>query len=169
MLTKIGPFFQAAVGHHGLILRNWYRNMIATAEVDHDSGDLIRDKKTGLGKRTTLDIGGEVLVQVPDTSSFAGYWKNKKATDGKFVRNLFKSGDLWYRTGDALRRTNDGHWYFMDRLGDTFRWKSENVATMEVAQILGHCPGVNEVANYGVTVPGHDGRSFFCSWYQFAC
>jgi acyl-CoA synthetase (AMP-forming)/AMP-acid ligase II len=110
-----GPYSQTAVGHHGLLFRTLYRNYFATAEVDIDTGDLVRDPKTGFGKRTPLESGGEVIVQVPDQSLFPGYWRNKNATDKKFVRNLFKKGDLWYRTGDALRRTPDGLWFFMDR------------------------------------------------------
>jgi AMP-binding enzyme len=96
-------------------MRTYFRNYFATAEVDLDTGDLLRDQETGFGKRTSLDVGGEVIVQVPDVSLFPGYWKNKNATDKKFIRNLFKKGDLWYRTGDALRRTPDGLWFFMDR------------------------------------------------------
>jgi len=154
-----GPYLQACVGHHGWIMRTYFRNYYATAEVDLDTGDLYRDPKTGFGRRTPLEVGGEAIVQVPNVTLFPGYWRNPDATGKKFVRDLFKKGDLWYRTGDALRRTPDGRWFFLDRLGDTFRWKSENVATMEVAQTLGHFPGVNEVAVYGVLVPGHDGRA----------
>lgn len=76
-----------------------------------------------------------------------------------YARDVFRKGDLFYRTGDALRRTPDGRWYFMDRLGDTFRWKSENVSTAEVAEALGRHHGVHEAIVYGVEVPGHDGRA----------
>ena len=76
-----------------------------------------------------------------------------------FERNVFKKGDLFYRTGDALRRDADGLWFFMDRLGDTFRWKSENVSTAEVSEVLGNYPGIVEANVYGVEVPGHDGRA----------
>ena len=72
---------------------------------------------------------------------------------------MFTKGDLYYRSGDALRRSPDGHWYFLDRLGDTFRWKSENVSTAEVAETLGHFPGIHEANVYGVLVPKHDGRA----------
>jgi acyl-CoA synthetase (AMP-forming)/AMP-acid ligase II len=114
----VGPFTRAALGHHGLIMRLLLRNYYATAAVDLDSGDLLRDPQTGFGIRTPLEKGGEVIVQVPDVTLFPGYWRNQAATDKKFVRNLFKKGDLWYRTGDALRRTPDGFWYFMDRYVD---------------------------------------------------
>lgn len=87
------------------------------------------------------------------------YWNDPNATAKKFERNVFKEGDLFYRTGDALRRTSDGRWFFIDRLGDTYRWKSENVSTAEVSEILGRYPGVMEAIVYGVEVPGYDGRA----------
>jgi acyl-CoA synthetase (AMP-forming)/AMP-acid ligase II len=96
---------------------------------------------------------------MPSEEAFVGYWNNPDATQKRFERDVFKKGDLWYRTGDALRRDADGRWFFMDRLGDTFRWKSENVSTAEVAEALGSFPGIQEANVYGVAVPGHDGRA----------
>ena len=90
---------------------------------------------------------------------FVGYWGNPEATAKRFERDVFTKGDLYYRTGDALRRDGDGRWFFMDRLGDTFRWKSENVSTAEVAEVLGRHPGVVEANVYGIEVPAHDGRA----------
>ncbi|KAF2404571.1 acetyl-CoA synthetase-like protein [Trichodelitschia bisporula] len=159
MTNLAGPFFQACVGHHGAILRWKYRDYYVAGEIDHDTGELYRDPKTGFGRRKTLDEGGEIIVQVDSPEAFPGYWNNPEATDKKFTRNLFRKGDIWYRTGDALRRDNDGRWFFLDRLGDTFRWKSENVATAEVAQVLGQFEGVAEAIVYGVEIPGHDGRA----------
>lgn len=72
---------------------------------------------------------------------------------------MFKTGDAWFRTGDLQRVSSDGFWYFVDRLGDTFRWKSENVSTAEVAAVLGAHPSVLEANVYGVTLPHHDGRA----------
>ena len=100
-----------------------------------------------------------MLVAIPSEQAFQGYWNSEAATKKKFVKDLFKKGDLYYRSGDALRRDNEGRWYFLDRLGDTFRWKSENVSTAEVAIVLGQYPGVAEANVYGVLVPGHDGRA----------
>ena len=75
------------------------------------------------------------------------------------LRDVFEKGDCWFRTGDLMRRDAHGYFYFVDRIGDTFRWKGENVATSEVAEALGVVPGVAEANVYGVTVPGQDGRA----------
>lgn len=156
---SVGPFTDAIVGHTGGLLRTYLKNYYIAAEIDHETGDLWRDPKTGLGRRNPLDKGGEIIVGVADPNEFPGYWNNDGATNSKFVRDLFTKGDLYYRTGDALRMDKDGRWLFMDRLGDTYRWKSENVATAEVSEKLGHHPGLTEAIVYGVAVPGHDGKA----------
>ena len=144
--------------------------------LDPDTGDIWRSPETGFAKRSPYNEGGEIIVQMPSEEVWPGYWNSKEATNKKLVRDVFKKGDLYYRTGDALRRTDDGMWYFMDRLGmylihclnspslthsqgDTYRWKGENVSTTEVSEILGNFPGVSEANVYGVTLPNHDGRA----------
>jgi len=154
-----GDYLAACVGHHGAIARFNNRNLIVPVLIDQATGAIARDPKTGFAYRQPYENGGEVIVQIADVKQFAGYYKNPEATMKKFDRNVFKKGDLWYRTGDALRRTKDGRWFFMDRLGDTFRWKGENVSTAEVAEVLGHFPGVVEANVYGVALPAHDGRA----------
>lgn len=89
---------------------------------------------------------------------FEGY-TDAAASGKKILRDVFEKGDAWYRTGDLLSRDTDGYYYFVDRIGDTFRWKGENVATSEVAEVLSVCPGVLEANVYGVKVPGADGRA----------
>lgn len=160
-----GPFLATAVGHHGLILRSALRNTFVPVEIDHETNAIWRDPKTGFAKRRDYDLGGEIIVQLPNEETFVGYYGNAEATQKKFERNVFKKGDLWYRTGDALRRDKDGRWFFLDRLGDTFRWKSENVSTAEVSEVLGHYPGIVEANVYGVEVPGHDGRAGCAALY----
>lgn len=154
-----GDYLAGAVGHHGALIRLLTRNTMVPVLIDQDTGAIARDPKTGFAQRQPYDQGGEIIVAVEDTSAFAGYFKNPDATKKKFERNVFKKGDLWYRSGDALRRTADGRWYFLDRLGDTFRWKGENVSTAEVAEVLGNYPGVVEANVYGVALPSHDGRA----------
>ncbi|KAF2190471.1 acetyl-CoA synthetase-like protein [Zopfia rhizophila CBS 207.26] len=160
-----GPYLQTSVGHHGLILRSTLRNTFVPVATDHETNDILRDPNTGWAKRKPYEEGGEILVQLPNEEFFVGYYGNPEATQKKFERDVFRKGDLFYRTGDALRRTSDGRWFFLDRLGDTFRWKSENVSTAEVSEVLGHYPGIVEANVYGVEVPGHDGRAGCAALY----
>ncbi|KAI8188510.1 Isopenicillin N epimerase component 1 [Colletotrichum sp. SAR 10_66] len=154
-----GDFFANAVGHHGLLLRLKYRNMYVPVAIDTETGEVQRDPKTGLAIRMSYETGGEILVEHPGERAFPGYFNNPDATDKKYVRDVLKKGDIFYRTGDSLRRDADGRWFFLDRLGDTYRWKGENVSTAEVSEVLGEYPGVNEAVVYGVSLPGHDGKA----------
>ena len=154
-----GEYLKNAVGHHGLLLRFALRNAGVPVEFDEETQSIVRDPVTGFGKRKSYEEGGEILVQIPNEAAFQGYWDSREATSKKLERNLFQKGDLYYRTGDALRRTKDGRWFFLDRLGDTFRWKGENVSTAEVAKVVGEFPGILEANVYGVLVPGTEGRA----------
>ncbi|KAL4883986.1 hypothetical protein BJY04DRAFT_215868 [Aspergillus karnatakaensis] len=154
-----GPFTAGSVGHHGLILRLVMNNTYVPVVIDPETGDVLRDPATGFAVRASYEQGGEILVNVPGKEAFQGYWENETATNKKFLRDVFKKGDLYYRSGDALRRQDDGRWYFLDRLGDTFRWKSENVATAEVSETLSQYPPILEANVYGVSVPNHEGRA----------
>ncbi|PSN71610.1 long-chain fatty acid transport protein 1 [Corynespora cassiicola Philippines] len=156
---NVGPFTENCVGHYGALLRRELEQVYVPVAIDPETGNLQRDAQTGFVKRNSYAEGGEILVKVPSEAAFAGYYNNPSATAKKFERNVFALGDLYYRTGDALRRDDDGRWFFLDRLGDTFRWKSENVSTAEVAEVLGRYPGVGEAMVYGVLVPKHDGRA----------
>jgi fatty-acyl-CoA synthase len=89
---------------------------------------------------------------------FEGYTV-KAESDKKMLRDVFRHGDVWFRTGDLMRRDEHGYFYFVDRIGDTFRWKGENVSTSEVGGALAAVPGIREANVYGVTVPGLDGRA----------
>jgi len=105
---------------------------------------------------------GELLGEIDDKDplrQFAGYYNNAKGTSSKILVDAFKKGDKYFRTGDLLRHDSSGYWYFIDRIGDTFRWKGENVSTTEVAEVVSTFPGVEEVNVYGVAVPGKDGRA----------
>ena len=90
--------------------------------------------------------------------NFEGYTKPGES-EKKILHDVFRKGDAWFRTGDLMRRDAHGYFYFVDRIGDTFRWKGENVATSEVAEALSRVPGIREVNVYGVAVPGMDGRA----------
>jgi len=156
----VGPFHDAHVGHHGAISRYMLRDTYVPVEIDHENSEqLWRDPKTGFARRKSYEEGGEIIVQCKTGKEFVGYWNNPDATNKRFERDVFRKGDLWYKTGDALRRDADGRWFFLDRLGDTFRWKSENVSTAEVAEVLGRFPKLAESNVYGVEIPAHDGRA----------
>ncbi|GAB7363210.1 hypothetical protein MBLNU230_g3492t1 [Neophaeotheca triangularis] len=154
-----GPFNDAHVGHQGAISRWQTRNTFFPVQIDVDGDTIWRDPKTGSAKRVPYEQGGEIVIKMRSEGDFVGYWNNPEGTEKRFERNLFEKGDLYYRTGDALRRDEDGRWYFLDRLGDSFRWKSENVSTSEVAQTMGEFPRLLEANVYGVELPCHDGRA----------
>jgi fatty-acyl-CoA synthase len=89
---------------------------------------------------------------------FEGY-AHKEESEKKILRDVFKKGDAWFRTGDLMRKDKRGYFYFVDRIGDTFRWKGENVSTTEVAEAINKLPGISDTNVYGVHVPGHEGRA----------
>jgi fatty-acyl-CoA synthase len=90
--------------------------------------------------------------------NFEGYSKQSD-TEKKILRTVFEKDDSWFRTGDLMKQDAEGYYYFIDRIGDTFRWKGENVATSEVSEALGVIDGILEANVYGVAVPGQDGRA----------
>jgi len=106
---------------------------------------------------------GEVIGMILDLpNSGAGHFEgytDPDATEKKILRNVFTEGDAWFRSGDLLRRDEDDYYYFVDRIGDTFRWKSENVSTLEVANALSGFPGLETINIYGVAVPDQEGRA----------
>jgi fatty-acyl-CoA synthase len=109
------------------------------------------------------DEVGEVIGQILNDSRkpanrFEGY-ADRASTERKILRDCFEAGDAWFRSGDLMKRDRDGYFYFIDRIGDTFRWKGENVSTSEVAEAINVFPGVSDCAVYGVVVPGTDGRA----------
>jgi acyl-CoA synthetase (AMP-forming)/AMP-acid ligase II len=101
---------------------------------------------------------GILLGKITGRMGFDGY-RDAKATAQKVLRDLFEPGDAYFNTGDLLRRDRFRMLYFTDRLGDTFRWKGENVSTTEVQEALSSLPGAAEVNAYGVRVAGAEGRA----------
>lgn len=112
-----GDYRAHSVGHHGLLLRNRYHDTYIPVAIDPESGEIQRHPETGFAERLPYEVGGEILVAQPSAyvPPFIGYYGNEDATEKKFVRDVFKKGDRYYRTGDALRRDSDGRWYFLDR------------------------------------------------------
>lgn len=130
-------------------------------KVDPETGEAIRNAE-GFCLECEPNEAGEALTRAQVENSQAGGryegYTDKEATERKLLRNVFKPGDAWVRSGDLMRRDSQGFFYFVDRLGDTFRWKGENVATTEVAEILRSFAGVRHAVVYGVKVAGMEGR-----------
>ena len=138
------------------------RFSVALVECDQHTRELLR-APGGHCLRVPVGKPGEALARLGANgkrggSHFDGY-TDSEATKAKILRDVFEPGDRWYRTGDLLRQDEEGFFFFVDRLGDTFRWKGENVSTTEVALVLRQCRGVVDVAVYGVAVPGADGKA----------
>jgi len=130
---------------------------IELVRYDVESESLVRGPD-GLCERCAPNEAGELLIQITGSTRFEGY-TNPSASEKKILRDAFVKGDAYFRTGDLLRVDADGFYYFVDRIGDTFRWKGENVATSEVAEVIGVDPGVAEANVYGVAIPNQDGRA----------
>merc|ERR1712054_454990 len=103
-------------------------------------------------------MGGIGLINDSDaTRRFDGY-TNIEATKKKIINDVFKKNDKWFRSGDLLKMDKNGYVYFVDRIGDTFRWKGENVSTTEVSEVISSTIGILDVNVYGVKIGDKDGR-----------
>ena len=122
-----------------------------------EAGEPLRDAD-GRCVRCAPDEPGEAVALLDGTRHFDGY-TDAAASARKLLRGVFADGDCWFRTGDLMRRDAAGFYAFVDRLGETYRWKGENVATTEVAAAVLACPGVMDAAVYGVAVPGAEGKA----------
>jgi fatty-acyl-CoA synthase len=134
-----------------------HRFGIALVKQDGDSEPL--RGPDGFCQRVTTGEAGEAIGRIAGGAArFEGY-SDAAATARKILHNVFEAGDAYVRTGDLMRQDAAGFYYFVDRLGDTFRWKGENVATTEVAAVLAAYPGIIAANVYGVAVPGNDGKA----------
>lgn len=153
------PESVGAVGRLGTLLRKITGMKLVKYDVENDC--LVRGTDGFL-----IEVGagepGELLMPIkPDDPStkFAGY-SDPKATEKKIVRDGFAKGDQYFSTGDLLSRDAKGFFRFVDRIGDTFRWKGENCSTTEVTEVVSTFPGVEEANVYGVQIPNNqDGRA----------
>jgi len=130
---------------------------LAYVEYDAETGEPARDEN-GRARRVAPGQPGLLISPVNKLSPFDGY-TDKEASEKKLVRNVFKEGDVWFNTGDVMNPQGMGHAAFSDRLGDTFRWKGENVATTQVEGALGEDKSVEESTVFGVEVPDTGGRA----------
>ncbi|CAJ1498353.1 long-chain-acyl-CoA synthetase FadD6 [[Mycobacterium] burgundiense] len=130
---------------------------LAYVEYDADTGEPTRDE-SGRVRKVPAGEPGLLISPVNRLSPFDGY-TDPKASEKKLIRDAFKEGDVWFNTGDVMNPQGMGHASFADRLGDTFRWKGENVATTEVEAALTADPQIEECTVFGVEVPRTGGRA----------
>jgi fatty-acyl-CoA synthase len=129
----------------------------AYVEYDPDTGAPLRGED-GRVQRVPAGEPGLLLSRVNRLQPFDGY-TDPSASEKKLVRNAFREGDYWFNTGDVMSPQGMGHAAFVDRLGDTFRWKGENVATTQVERALATDKSVEESAVFGVEIPRTGGRA----------
>uniref|UniRef100_A0A2K5FAC5 long-chain-fatty-acid--CoA ligase n=1 Tax=Aotus nancymaae TaxID=37293 RepID=A0A2K5FAC5_AOTNA len=166
----IYEFYAATEGNIGLL--NYTRKIGAVGRVNYlqkkvitydlikydvEKDEPVRDEN-GYCVRVPKGEVGLLVCKITQLTPFSGYAGGKVQTEKKKLRDVFKKGDLYFNSGDLLMVDRENFIYFHDRVGDTFRWKGENVATTEVADIIGLLDFVQEVNVYGVHVPGHEGR-----------
>jgi len=149
-----------AIGRIPSFLAHRFPATLVKFDVETDAP--LRDAQ-GFCIRCAPNEVGEAIGKIPNdplsiASRFEGY-TSREASESKILRNVFERGDAWFRTGDLMRRDEKGYFYFVDRVGDTFRWKGENVATSEVTEAICAFRGVKEANVYGVAIPGTDGRA----------
>jgi fatty-acyl-CoA synthase len=149
-----------AIGHIPSYLR--HRFAPALVAFDFDKGEPARNEN-GFCIPCRVNEPGEAIGKVRNDpagagSRFEGY-TSAVETEKRILRDVFAAGDAWVRTGDLMRQDEKGFFYFVDRIGDTFRWKGENVATCEVAQVLCASEGIVHANVYGVAIPGTEGRA----------
>ncbi|MBU0992747.1 MAG: long-chain-acyl-CoA synthetase [Proteobacteria bacterium] len=133
----------------------------AIAQYNVEQDKLIKNKK-GFTQKIRKNEAGLLLGEITDKSRFGGY-TSEEATEQKIFRDVFKKGDAWFNTGDLVKKIGFGHAQFVDRIGDTFRWKGENVSTVEVEEVIDSIDMVNESSVYGVQIPGTEGRAGMAS------
>ncbi len=169
-IPRIVEFYGATEGNFALInfsgkvgaigqLPGFLRKAVGIELVrfDIETEEIVRGPD-GFCQRCDFDEPGELLIKISQTTRFEGY-TNESATKKKVLQNAFGKGDAYFRSGDLLRLDEEGFFFFVDRIGDTFRWKGENVATSEVAEVVSGVAGVEEANIYGVEIPGTDGRA----------
>ncbi|MCR9103729.1 MAG: long-chain-acyl-CoA synthetase [Gammaproteobacteria bacterium] len=169
-ISRVAEFYGSSEGNVGFI------NMLnkdftvgttsvplALVEYDVDNDEIVRDAQ---GRCIEVPDGqpGLLLGKITEDTAFEGY-SSTEETEKKILRNALEDGDAWFNTGDMMKTVDVGfslgmkHYQFVDRVGDTFRWKSENVSTNEVGEIINAHPQINFCNVYGVAVPGADGKA----------
>ncbi|XP_022542722.2 very long-chain acyl-CoA synthetase [Astyanax mexicanus] len=144
-----------AMGRVNLLMKK--ASPFALIKYDTEKEEPTRDSR-GFCVEVSTGETGLLVSKITKVAPFTGYANNQQQTDKKKLRNVFVDGDVYFNSGDLLKIDHEGFVYFQDRIGDTFRWKGENVATTEVADVLIMLDFIEEANVYGVKVPGHEGR-----------
>jgi fatty-acyl-CoA synthase len=150
-------------GREGAIGRapKWMKKQVnfRLVQFDVEAGEVVRGMD-GLCIECGPGQVGQCLGKIAGDArtDFTGYL-DKAASEKKVIQNVFERGDAWFATGDLMKADAEGYVYFVDRIGDTFRWKGENVSTSEVEGRLQAFPGVAQATVFGVEVDGTDGRA----------
>jgi fatty-acyl-CoA synthase len=149
-----------AIGRLPWYLEHRFPTALVRFDVEHEQPE--RDAEGFCIPCGPNEIGEAIGKIVNDADKpggrFEGYARREE-TERKILRHVFEPNDIWFRTGDLMRKDEDGYFYFVDRIGDTFRWKGENVSTLEVAEAINRFPGVEDTTVYGVGVEGFEGRA----------
>jgi len=164
-IEHIYEFYGLTEGHRTLFNADEIPGMIgrftmsglALAKVDPETGEFFKNERGYCIKCKPGDVG-MALFKVEKRSFFTGY-KDKEKTQKKLLQNVFRKNDNYFNTGDMLKLHDDLWVSFADRFGDTFRWKSENVSTLEVESILNSFPAIQMSAVYGVAIPNTEGKA----------
>ncbi|XP_068131707.1 long-chain fatty acid transport protein 2-like [Hyperolius riggenbachi] len=144
-----------ATGRYNAFLKG--TRPFALVKYDVEKDEPVRDS-SGHCIKVAKGETGLLVSKITRLSPFTGYAGDPSLTEKKRLRDVFQKGDLYFNTGDLLMMDRQNFIYFQDRVGDTFRWKGENVATTEVADIVGMTDFIEEANVYGVPVPHHEGR-----------
>jgi acyl-CoA synthetase (AMP-forming)/AMP-acid ligase II len=146
------------VGHRGPIAK-FLEDTTFLVRYDPETEGPWRDPKTGFCVRVKTGEAGEAIGRIRDLKDLTRYLGNDTATEAKIIRNVFKKGDIFQRSGDLLMFDEDGWIHFVDRVGDTYRWKGENVAAGEVRDHVAALDGVVDATIYGLRLEAYDGQA----------
>lgn len=158
---QVGNFGIGACRNYGTIIN--YILSFQQRLVKMDNDEIYRDPKTGLCREPEVDEPGQLLFRITRPKKpyvdFQGYVNDHQETNNKIIRDVYKRGDCWMKTGDLIKQDKYGLFYFIDRLGDTYRWKSENVSTNEVEMQLIYSNLFENAIVVGLKLENYEGRA----------
>ena len=149
----VGAWGAGKIGFSGAIKR-YLEDEVFIVKYDPETEMPYRDPQTGFCVKAALGEEGEAIGRVRDRGMLIEYLHNEDATEKKLLRDVFEKGDIFQRSGDLVVRDSAGWVKFQDRVGDTFRWKGENVSAGEVRDHICSIPGVYDAVVYGVKLDG---------------